>query len=48
MFSIVCFHLLEVKFSFADCINVQAENNKVETVLLNGKRFDCGIFLLAC
>jgi UTP--glucose-1-phosphate uridylyltransferase len=21
---------------------VQAENNKVETVLLNGKRFDCG------
>ena len=27
---------------FADSINVQAENNIVETVLLNGKRFDCG------
>ena len=25
-----------------DSINVQAVNNMVETVLLNGKRFDCG------
>jgi len=33
-----------VKFSFADSINLQAENNMVETVVLNGKRFDCGIF----
>ena len=26
----------------ADSINVQAANNMVETVLLNGKRYDCG------
>ena len=32
------------EIQLADSINVQAENNRVETVLLNGKRFDCGIF----
>ena len=26
----------------ADSISKQEENNRVETVLLNGKRFDCG------
>ncbi|MDC0983396.1 UTP--glucose-1-phosphate uridylyltransferase GalU [Amylibacter sp.] len=30
------------EIQLADSINVQAENNSVETVLLNGKRFDCG------
>jgi UTP--glucose-1-phosphate uridylyltransferase len=30
------------EIQFADSIHVQAENNMVETVLLNGKRFDCG------
>jgi len=30
------------EIQLADSINVQAENNRVETVLLNGKRFDCG------
>lgn len=25
-----------------DSINIQEINNKVETILLNGKRFDCG------
>ena len=30
------------EIQLADSINVQAENNMVETVLLNGKRFDCG------
>ena len=29
------------EIQLADSINVQAENNMVETVLLNGKRFDC-------
>ena len=30
------------EIQLADSINVLAENNMVETVLLNGKRFDCG------
>ena len=30
------------EIQLADSINVQAENNMVETVLLNGKRYDCG------
>ena len=30
------------EIQLADSINIQAENNRVETVLLNGKRFDCG------
>jgi len=30
------------EIQLADSINLQAENNRVETVLLNGKRFDCG------
>jgi UTP--glucose-1-phosphate uridylyltransferase len=30
------------EIQLADSINKQAENNKVETVLLNGNRFDCG------
>jgi UTP--glucose-1-phosphate uridylyltransferase len=30
------------EIQLADSINKQAENNWVETVLLNGKRFDCG------
>ena len=30
------------EIQLADSINVQAENNMVEAVLLNGKRFDCG------
>jgi len=30
------------EIQLADSINVQAENNRVETVLLNDKRFDCG------
>ena len=30
------------EIQLSDSINVQAENNMVETVLLNGKRFDCG------
>ena len=30
------------EIQLADSINVQAENNSVETVILNGKRFDCG------
>jgi UTP--glucose-1-phosphate uridylyltransferase len=30
------------EIQLADSINVQAQNNMVETVLLNGKRFDCG------
>jgi len=30
------------EIQLADSINKQAENNRVETVLLNGKRFDCG------
>ena len=30
------------EIQLADSINVQAANNMVETVLLNGKRFDCG------
>ena len=30
------------EIQLTDSINMQAENNKVETVLLNGKRFDCG------
>jgi UTP--glucose-1-phosphate uridylyltransferase len=30
------------EIQLADSINVQALNNMVETVLLNGKRFDCG------
>ena len=30
------------EIQLADSINVQAENNMVETILLNGKRFDCG------
>jgi UTP--glucose-1-phosphate uridylyltransferase len=30
------------EIQLADSINVQAENNIVEAVLLNGKRFDCG------
>jgi UTP--glucose-1-phosphate uridylyltransferase len=30
------------EIQLADSINIQAENNMVETVLLNGNRFDCG------
>jgi UTP--glucose-1-phosphate uridylyltransferase len=30
------------EIQLADSINLQAANNMVETVLLNGKRFDCG------
>ena len=30
------------EIQLADSINKQAENNRVETVLLNGQRFDCG------
>jgi UTP--glucose-1-phosphate uridylyltransferase len=30
------------EIQLADSINLQAVNNMVETVLLNGKRFDCG------
>ena len=30
------------EIQLADSINVQAENNRVETVLLNGKHYDCG------
>jgi UTP--glucose-1-phosphate uridylyltransferase len=30
------------EIQLADAINMQAENNRVETVLINGKRFDCG------
>ena len=30
------------EIQFVDPINLQAENNRVETVLLNGERFDCG------
>jgi UTP--glucose-1-phosphate uridylyltransferase len=30
------------EIQLADSINLQAKNNMVETVLLNGKRFDCG------
>ena len=30
------------EIQLADSINVQAENNRVETVLLDGNRFDCG------
>jgi UTP--glucose-1-phosphate uridylyltransferase len=30
------------EIQLADAINTQALNGKVETVLLNGKRFDCG------
>ena len=30
------------EIQFADSINEQAANNMVETVLLNGKRYDCG------
>jgi UTP--glucose-1-phosphate uridylyltransferase len=30
------------EIQLADSINVQAGNNMVETVFLNGKRFDCG------
>ena len=30
------------EIQLADSINVQAENNRVEKVLLNGKCFDCG------
>ena len=30
------------EIQLADSISLQAENNMVETVLLNGKRFDCG------
>ena len=30
------------EIQLADSINKQAENNRVETVPLNGKRFDCG------
>jgi len=30
------------EIQLADSINKQAENNRVETVLLNGTRFDCG------
>lgn len=32
----------EGEIQLADSINVQAKNNMVETVLLNGRRFDCG------
>jgi len=30
------------EIQLADSINTQAENNMVETVLINGERFDCG------
>ena len=30
------------EIQLTDSINVQACNNMVETVMLNGKRFDCG------
>ena len=30
------------EFQLADAINIQAENDSVETVGLKGKRFDCG------
>ena len=30
------------EIQLSDSINLQAENNMVETVLLDGKRFDCG------
>ena len=30
------------EIQLADAINIQASKNSVETVLLNGKRFDCG------
>jgi UTP--glucose-1-phosphate uridylyltransferase len=30
------------EIQLADSINIQAVNNKVDTVLLNGRRFDCG------
>ena len=30
------------EIQLADYINIQAENNMVKTLLLNGKRFDCG------
>jgi UTP--glucose-1-phosphate uridylyltransferase len=30
------------EIQLADSINLQAKNNRVETVLLNGKRYDCG------
>ena len=30
------------EIQLADSINLQAESNRVETILLNGKRFDCG------
>lgn len=30
------------EIQLADAINTQAENNKVEAVILNGRRFDCG------
>ena len=30
------------EIQLTDSINIQAENNRVETVLLNGKHFDCG------
>ena len=30
------------EIQLADSINVQAVNNMVETILLNGKRYDCG------
>jgi len=30
------------EIQLADSINTQAVNNRVETILLNGKRFDCG------
>ena len=33
---------VEGEIQLADSINVQAENNMVEAVILNGKRFDCG------
>ena len=32
----------ENEIQLADSINMQAENNMVETIILNGKRFDCG------
>ena len=30
------------EIQLADAINVQAANNEVEAVTLNGRRFDCG------
>jgi UTP--glucose-1-phosphate uridylyltransferase len=33
---------VEGEIQLADSINMQTKNNRVETVLLNGKRFDCG------